>query len=75
MTPGQCYLIALGTLFLVVFSWKFSIRAKRYHGIARFFAFESLLVMITLNSGPWFQANCQYLQSTSLGCFPVRSQP
>jgi protein-S-isoprenylcysteine O-methyltransferase Ste14 len=56
MTPGQCYIIAMGTLFLVVFSWKFSIRAKRYHGIARFFAFESLLVMITLNSGPWFQA-------------------
>lgn len=55
MTTTQWTLIGTGTLFLLVFSWKFSIQAKRYHGIARFFAFESLLVMVTLNSGPWFQ--------------------
>ena len=54
MGTSQWVVIGLGTLFLLVFSWKFSIQAKRYHGIARFFAFESLLFMMTLNSRAWF---------------------
>lgn len=49
------WIIALGTAFLVVFSWKFSIQAKRYHGIARFFAFESLLFLIVLTADVWFK--------------------
>jgi protein-S-isoprenylcysteine O-methyltransferase Ste14 len=32
-----------------------SLRGKRYHGIARFFAFESILVLILLNYPVWFK--------------------
>jgi len=44
-----------GTAAILVFSWRFSIRAKRYHGIARFFAFESILVLLLLNGRYWFR--------------------
>lgn len=55
MTTNQWFFLSAGTVFLAVFSWKFSIRAMRYHGVARFFAFESLLALGTLNAGPWFR--------------------
>ena len=58
-------LILIGTVLLLVFSWKFSIQAKRYHGIARFFAFESLLFLIDVNSGPWFKNPTAPLQIAS----------
>ncbi|MGD0782015.1 MAG: isoprenylcysteine carboxylmethyltransferase family protein [Candidatus Aminicenantales bacterium] len=52
MTPaGIIFLI--GTAAIVVFSWRFSIRARRYHGIARFFAFESILALLVLNERYW----------------------
>jgi len=47
--------LLIGTTALVVFSWRFSIRAKRYHGIARFFAFESILALFLLNVPFWFR--------------------
>lgn len=56
MSTNQWAVIFLGTLFLIVFSWKFSIQAKRYHGVARFFAFESLLFLVTLNLDSWFRS-------------------
>ena len=47
--------LLIGTTALLVFSWRFSIRAKRYHGIARFFAFESILALFLLNVRAWFR--------------------
>jgi protein-S-isoprenylcysteine O-methyltransferase Ste14 len=44
-----------GTLLIIVFSWNFSIRHKRYHGIPRFFAFESIYLLILINFKVWFQ--------------------
>jgi protein-S-isoprenylcysteine O-methyltransferase Ste14 len=43
-----------GTILIVVFSWFFSIKEKRYHGIARFFAFESIFILFLLNYRSWF---------------------
>ena len=43
-----------GTIIIVVFSWFFSIKFKRYHGIARFFAFESIFILVLLNYKIWF---------------------
>jgi protein-S-isoprenylcysteine O-methyltransferase Ste14 len=48
-------LFIIGTAAILVFSWRFSIRAKRYHGLARFFAFESILVLLILNARHWFR--------------------
>lgn len=44
-----------GTLLIILFSWSFSIRHKRYHGIPRFFAFESIYLLVLLNIKVWFQ--------------------
>ena len=49
------YLILIaGTIFIILFSWFLSIKYKRYHGIARFFAFESVFILVLLNSRVWF---------------------
>ena len=43
------------TIAIAWFTWWMSLRGKRYHGIARFFAFESILVLILLNYPVWFK--------------------
>lgn len=49
------YVLIAGTIFIVVFSWFFSIKDRRYHGIARFFAFESIFILLLLNWSFWFK--------------------
>jgi protein-S-isoprenylcysteine O-methyltransferase Ste14 len=44
-----------GTILIIFFSWSLSIKHKRYHGIPRFFAFESIYLLILLNIQVWFQ--------------------
>ena len=41
------------SLLVVVFSWFVSIKHGRYHGIARFFAFESIALMVILDLKYW----------------------
>jgi protein-S-isoprenylcysteine O-methyltransferase Ste14 len=43
-----------GTILIIIFSWYLSIKYKRYHGIARFFAFESVFILVLLNFKVWF---------------------
>jgi protein-S-isoprenylcysteine O-methyltransferase Ste14 len=38
-----------------IFAWKFSIKVKRPHGIPRFFAFESILLLVLFNMPVWFR--------------------
>jgi len=47
--------LLIGTILIILFSWFFSIREKRYHGIARFFSFESIYIMILMNYRIWFR--------------------
>lgn len=54
-----------GTIFIILFSWWLSIRYKRYHGIARFFAFESVYILILLNLKVWFTDPFSYHQIIS----------
>ena len=44
-----------GTILIIIFSWFLSIKYKRYHGIARFFAFESVFILVLLNFRVWFK--------------------
>jgi protein-S-isoprenylcysteine O-methyltransferase Ste14 len=55
----------IGTAAIILFSWRISIRAKRYHGIARFFAFESILLLVLLNIRVWFRDPFATLQILS----------
>lgn len=47
--------LSSGTIIIAVFSWFFSIRDKRYHGITRFFSFESIFLLVLLNYKVWFK--------------------
>lgn len=46
--------LLVGTVLIMLFSWFLSLRYKRYHGIARFFAFESVFILVLLNFRVWF---------------------
>jgi len=46
--------LIIGTVLIILFSWFLSIKYKRYHGIARFFAFESVFILVLLNLKVWF---------------------
>jgi protein-S-isoprenylcysteine O-methyltransferase Ste14 len=46
--------LLIGTVIIILFSWSFSIKHKRYHGIPRFFAFESIYLLVLLNIKIWF---------------------
>jgi protein-S-isoprenylcysteine O-methyltransferase Ste14 len=46
--------LIIGTSIIILFSWSFSIRHKRYHGVPRFFAFESIYLLVLLNIKVWF---------------------
>ena len=46
--------LLFGTLGIIIFSWFFSIKYKRYHGITRFFVFESAYILLLLNFRFWF---------------------
>jgi len=54
-----------GTIFIILFSWFLSLKYKRYHGIARFFAFESVFLLVILNYKVWFSNPFSFRQITS----------
>lgn len=47
--------LSAGTVLIIIFSWYFSIREKRYHGFARFFSFQSIFILLLLNLHIWFR--------------------
>lgn len=59
------YALIIGTVFIILFSWFLSIKYKRYHGIARFFAFESVFILVVLNYKIWFHNPFSLLQIIS----------
>lgn len=70
-----CALLLIGSMVNIIFSWRFSIKAGRYHGIYRFFSFESILVLILLCAPVWFVQPLQWNQVISwiilLGSLPL----
>jgi protein-S-isoprenylcysteine O-methyltransferase Ste14 len=59
------FILIAGTLLLIVFSWFLSIKHKRYHGIARFFSFESIFILVLLNYKIWFMEPFSFFQILS----------
>lgn len=57
--------LIIGTIFIVLFSWFLSIKHKRYHGITRFFSFESIFILVMLNHNVWFREAFSGLQIIS----------
>jgi protein-S-isoprenylcysteine O-methyltransferase Ste14 len=56
------FAIITGTVVIIIFSWFLSIKHKRYHGITRFFAFESVFILVLLNYKVWFNNPFSLLQ-------------
>ena len=54
MSKTEILITAAITLLIIWFSWYISIREKRFHGIWRFFSFESILMLVMLNYTIWF---------------------
>ena len=59
------FALIVGTIMIILFSWFLSIKYKRYHGIARFFAFESIFILVLLNLRVWFVKPFSVLQIAS----------
>jgi len=55
MNLTNLIILISGTLFLIYFSWIVSIKEKRYHGIYRFFSFESIFLICLFNAPEWFK--------------------
>jgi protein-S-isoprenylcysteine O-methyltransferase Ste14 len=49
------YALVIGTIIILFISWFISVKYKRYHGIARFFSFESIFILLLLNIRIWFK--------------------
>jgi protein-S-isoprenylcysteine O-methyltransferase Ste14 len=58
-------ILAGGTVLIILFSWFLSIKYKRYHGFARFFAFESVFILVLLNYRIWFTDPFSFKQIVS----------
>jgi len=54
VSPAFSIVFLSGTILIILFSWFLSVKYKRYHGIARFFAFESVFILVLLNYKVWF---------------------
>ncbi len=54
MSGVEILILALGTVALLAATWSVSLKAARYHGVYRFFSFESILLLFLLNWRNWF---------------------
>lgn len=54
MTDIQLIIFIFSTILIILFSWFVSLKEKRYHGIPRFFVFESLVILGLLQAKVWF---------------------
>jgi protein-S-isoprenylcysteine O-methyltransferase Ste14 len=54
MNAVEIALLWIVTVFFLVITWRVSLKAGRYHGIYRFFSFESILILVLLNWRYWF---------------------
>ena len=57
--------LIIGTVIIILFSWFISIKHKRFHGIPRFFAFESIYLLVLLNIRIWFHEPFSFHQVVS----------
>jgi protein-S-isoprenylcysteine O-methyltransferase Ste14 len=55
MTATSVIVFLVGTLLMCLFTWQFAVKAKRFHGIPRFFSFECILLLVLLNQPVWFE--------------------
>lgn len=62
MSVPAVILFIIVTIGLICLSWWGSIKDRRYHGIFRFFSFESVILLVFLNYPWWFNHPFSLLQ-------------
>jgi len=65
MSDTSLYILIICTFANSIFSWNYSLKAKRLHGIPRFFAFECILLLALLNVSVWFEQPLKWNQIIS----------
>ncbi|MFC2115655.1 methyltransferase family protein [Bacteroidota bacterium] len=55
MNITSLVILIILTLTNIWLSWWISLRKKRYHGIFRFLSFESIILLVFMNSPAWFR--------------------
>ena len=65
MTEVEILILVAGSIFIIWFSWWASIKEKRYHGLYRFFSFESILLLVLNNHCLWFNQPFSFTQCLS----------
>jgi protein-S-isoprenylcysteine O-methyltransferase Ste14 len=65
MGDTEIIFLVVGTIGLLIITWRFSVKAGRFHGLYRFFAFESILVLVLLNWRFWFVEPFSWYQIVS----------
>ena len=65
MSRTEIVIFSAITVFMIWFSWKISLKEKRYHGVSRFFSFESNALLFILNYGIWFENPISFHQVIS----------
>ncbi len=68
---GSVIIFIAGTIFFVWLTWWASLKDKRFHGIYRFFSFESILALVLVNARFWFVDPFRPLQIISWICLAV----
>jgi protein-S-isoprenylcysteine O-methyltransferase Ste14 len=65
MNLFEIVILIILSVMITWFSWQISLKDKRYHGIFRFFSFESILLLVMLNYPVWFHDYLSYRQVSS----------
>jgi protein-S-isoprenylcysteine O-methyltransferase Ste14 len=65
MSDTSLFIFIICTAANGIFTWKFSITAKRPHGIPRFLSFECILLLVLLNAQVWFERPFMWNQVVS----------
>lgn len=58
-------ILIAGIFVIAIFSWSYSVKYRRYHGIPRFFSLLSIFVLFLLNYRMWFRNDFSWNQLLS----------
>jgi protein-S-isoprenylcysteine O-methyltransferase Ste14 len=55
MSTTRLIAFGIGTILIILFSWRISLKERRYHAIPRLVVFEGLLLLGLLQADVWFK--------------------
>jgi len=65
MNATDWLILLLFSIFNIWFTWKISLKERRFHGIYRFVAFESIILLVLMQWPVWFRDPFSWYQIIS----------